>query len=57
MRRPQGDGYTNSLYTQRAEISLGASLNPIANWRLSLRLAFAFLTLGLELRVLLWSQD
>jgi len=59
MRRPQGDGYSNSLYTQRAEISLGASLNPIATRRSGLRVtffAFAF-AFSLELHVLLLGQD
>jgi len=58
MRRPQGDGYNSSPYTQRAEIPLGAGLNPIANRRSGLRLLFfALLALGFELRVLLRRQD
>lgn len=58
MRRPQGDGYNGFRYVERAEIALGARLNPIANRQSGLRLTFvAFLALGFELRVLLWSQD
>ena len=46
------------LYTERAEIALGARLNPIANRRSGLRvLFFALLALCLELRVLLGGQD
>ena len=48
-----------SMYVERAEIALGASLNPIANRRSGLRVtffAFAF-AFGLELHVLLLGQD
>ncbi len=57
MHRPQGDDYNSSPYTERAEIALGARLNPIANRRSGLLTFVAFFALSFEFRVLLRRQD